>query len=121
MERWTRSSWTSPSKKVEVFIVFPGGRLLAGIAVFLPPGLEAAELASLEPQVVIDEDLTELRAKERVLLQRVERLSKARRKHRTLCRVGLVVARPGLEAVFQTVEPAHDLLRDLEIGVPGGV
>src|SRR5688572_20216578 len=109
MERCTRSSWTRPSKKVEVFMLFPCGGLVAGVAVFLLPGLEAPELAPLQAQEVLDENIAELLAEERVVLQRVERLAQAARQHRTRRRIRLVVARPGLQGALDALEPRYDL------------
>src|SRR5688572_32580600 len=117
MERWTRSSWTRPSKKVEVFIVLPCRRKFGGVLlrILLQPGLEAAELAALQAQVIIDEHVAELRAKQRIFLQRVERLGEACGEPRALGGVGLVVARAGRGAVLDAVEPGDDLRGDIEV------
>src|SRR5688500_5370252 len=117
MERCTRSSWTRPSKKVEVFIVLPGGRLLRAHPVLVQPGLEAAQLAALELYVIADEQVAELLAEQRVLVQRVERLVQAPGQHRPVGGVRLVVARPGLQLALDAVQAADELRGDVEVGI----
>src|SRR5260221_13198027 len=113
----TRCSWTKFSKKIEVFILFPLGRLALGDAIVLQPLPIAAELAALELQVVIDEHVSQLMTEERALVQRRQRLAEARRQKRPVGGVGLIVARPGLELALDAVEPGDDLRRNVEIRI----
>src|SRR5260221_411095 len=115
--RCLRSSWTRFSKKIEVFILFPLGRLALGDAIVLQPLPIAAELAAFELQVVIDEHVSQLMTEERALIQRRQRLAEARRQKRPVGGVGLIVARPGLELALDAVEPGDDLRRNVEIRI----
>src|SRR5687768_14101977 len=119
MLRWTRSSWTRPSKKVEVFILFPCGGVLArpGQAVLAEELVEAAELAALQGEKIVDEHVAELAAEKRVPVEGIERVAQARRQHRALGRVRLVVARPGLQLALDAIQAGDDLRGEIEVGV----
>src|SRR5215831_3657863 len=112
MSRWTRSSCTSRSqswgdpksstrpgfssfdissasagrslKEIEVLVLLPGRGLVRPILdpVLLQVLPKPPRLVPLQLDEVVDEDLADLAAKERVPLERLERLHQARRQHR---------------------------------------
>src|SRR5882672_1876016 len=113
--------WASSSRleEIKVFPLLPFGRFVACIldAGLLLPALETTQLVALELEKIIEKDIAELLAKQRLALERVERSRKARRQQRPVAHIGLVALRTRVARMRDAVEACDNLRHDEEIRV----
>src|SRR5258708_2370614 len=112
--RATTPASSSRLKEIKIFPLLPFGRFVACIldAGFFQPALETAELVALELEKVIEKDVAELLAKQRLALERVERSRETRWQQRPVAHIGLVALRPGIERLRDAIEARDNLRHD---------
>src|SRR3977135_3733170 len=117
--RATMPASSSRLEEIKIFPLLPFGRFVGCIldAGLLLPALKAAQLVALELEKVIEKDVAELLAKQRLALERVKRSRKARRQQRPVAHIGLVALRTRVERMRDAVEARDNLRHDEEIRV----
>src|SRR5579864_6882971 len=83
----------SPSEEVEILVLLPGGRLVARFLAVLERALVACPFAAFEGDEVVDKNIAECAAEQRLLVERVKRLGQAFRQQRPLGGVRSVLGR----------------------------
>src|SRR5258707_7720205 len=103
--RATMRASCSRLEEIKIFPLLPFGRLVACIldAALLQPALETAQLVALELEKVIEKDIAELFAEQRLALERVERGREARRQQRPVAYIGLVALRTRIERMRDAI------------------
>src|SRR5713101_3858153 len=109
-------------EKIEILVLLPLGRLLTGLCPSIfEPLRKAAGLVALEPEEIVDEHRSELRAKERIPLECLQRGGQAVRQHWPIGAVRLLIRRSGISVIVDSVKAGDDLRHYIEVGICRGL